>query len=457
MRISRDIAGEALGVQRQEQECRALAERLGLDVVEVYADNDLSAYSGKPRPAYERMLADVESGRVQVVIAWHADRLYRAMPDLERFVDICERTRCEVRTVTSGDLDLSTASGRMSARILGAVARQETERRVERQRLANAQRRAAGKRHAGGQRAFGYERDMTVVEAEAQAVREAYEHVLSGGTIRGLATRWNAAGLTTTFGNAWRSSGVRDVLRNPAYIAKSALNREAVADGSWQPLVDLETWSAVQTILDSPERMTHRTDGRRKYLLPSILTCGKCGGKMVTGRTERGVRTYVCEHRHMSRKAEPVDNYVIGQVIGRIPTLELRPRDADTRQEDDTAALTAKLQDLAVAYAEDKITLAQMEAASQALRTRLDAAQERQARLQDANVVTRYLVDPHATWHMTDDDQHRALIVALTERIVLQPVGRGTRGFDPESVQITWADSERIVSENIWSKLRTTI
>ena len=54
VRISRDRNGDCLGVERQEQECRTLAERLGWTVTEVYSDNDISAFSGRRRPDYER-------------------------------------------------------------------------------------------------------------------------------------------------------------------------------------------------------------------------------------------------------------------------------------------------------------------------------------------------------------------------------------------------------------------
>lgn len=55
-RISSDKSGQSAGVERQEADCRALASRLGLTVSHVLVDNDISAYSGKPRPQYKRLL-----------------------------------------------------------------------------------------------------------------------------------------------------------------------------------------------------------------------------------------------------------------------------------------------------------------------------------------------------------------------------------------------------------------
>jgi DNA invertase Pin-like site-specific DNA recombinase len=84
-----------------------LAAALGWDVVEVYEDNDIGAYSGKRRPAYERMLADLAAGRVDAVIAWHPDRLHRRPDELEPFIELIEHTGALVRTCTAGELDLS--------------------------------------------------------------------------------------------------------------------------------------------------------------------------------------------------------------------------------------------------------------------------------------------------------------------------------------------------------------
>lgn len=73
-RVSPDCSREELGVRRQLEDGRAEAERRGWTVAEEYVDDDLSAYSGKKRPAYERMLTDLADGRRGGVIVWHMDR-----------------------------------------------------------------------------------------------------------------------------------------------------------------------------------------------------------------------------------------------------------------------------------------------------------------------------------------------------------------------------------------------
>src|SRR4051794_14898011 len=120
-RQSLDRTGEGAAIDRQIHDCRRLAESRGWDVVEVLTDNDLSASNGKPRPAYSRLLAAMRSGAVEHIVVWHVDRLTRRLIDLEEVIGICEATGVRLSTVT-GDLDLSTDTGRMLARILASVA-----------------------------------------------------------------------------------------------------------------------------------------------------------------------------------------------------------------------------------------------------------------------------------------------------------------------------------------------
>src|SRR5262245_33063122 len=133
-RISNDHASDRLGVSRQEQDCRLLCQQRGWEVVSVFEDDDRSAFAGRPRPGYLKMLERLELSDVRAIVAWHPDRLHRSPLELEDFIDLIERTGATVATVQGGDYDLSMASGRMTARVVGAVARHESEHKSERLR-----------------------------------------------------------------------------------------------------------------------------------------------------------------------------------------------------------------------------------------------------------------------------------------------------------------------------------
>ncbi|HTS15529.1 MAG TPA: recombinase family protein, partial [Candidatus Sulfotelmatobacter sp.] len=161
-----------LGVRRQEKDARALCGRKGWTVAEVFVDDDVSAWSGKKRPAYERMLAALEAGELSAVAVYDLDRLHRQPRDLERFFDVCERARVRDLASVTGDVDLATSEGRMLARIMGAVAAKssdDTSRRIKRKLEDLA---AEGQHH--GRRPFGYSPSgTTIVEDEAALLRQA--------------------------------------------------------------------------------------------------------------------------------------------------------------------------------------------------------------------------------------------------------------------------------------------
>ena len=77
---------------RQEADCRKLAEDRGLTVTQVYVDNDLSAYSGEPRPGYKALLGSARDGLLDVLLAWHPDRLHRSPVELEEFIASAKST-----------------------------------------------------------------------------------------------------------------------------------------------------------------------------------------------------------------------------------------------------------------------------------------------------------------------------------------------------------------------------
>ena len=140
-----------MAISRQLADCEQLAARRGWTVVERYVDSDISAYSGKRRPEYQRLLDDIDRGAVEAVVVYHADRLHRHPRELEDFIDLCQRTKTRIATV-SGDLDLATHEGQLLARITGAVAPKESDDKSRRIRRKHEELASAGKLSGGGTR-----------------------------------------------------------------------------------------------------------------------------------------------------------------------------------------------------------------------------------------------------------------------------------------------------------------
>ena len=282
VRISRDPEGLRAGVERQRVDCLRFCEERRWSVLGVYEDNDTSAYSGTPRNGYEALLRALKVQRVDALVCWHPDRLHRSPKELETFIDLIDATGVSVHSVTAGDFDLSSAEGRMLARITGSVARHESERKSERVRRAKQQEAAEGRFHGGG-RPFGYQTDgVTLDRAEAELIREAARKIVRGGSCRSIANDWNAAGVLTPRGGRWVGQVVRRVLLSPRIRGYREYRGEIVGKGAWEPILDPEAGASVEAVLLSPDRVTNGgVIGRRNYLAGYVF-CGRCETRLFT-------------------------------------------------------------------------------------------------------------------------------------------------------------------------------
>jgi DNA invertase Pin-like site-specific DNA recombinase len=93
-----------------------LADLEGWSVDEVLIDNDLSAYSGACRPEYERLLDLVRRREIDVIVAYHPDRLYRRLADLVELTKVVASAGVEIRTVAAGHVDLKRPVHRPGSR-----------------------------------------------------------------------------------------------------------------------------------------------------------------------------------------------------------------------------------------------------------------------------------------------------------------------------------------------------
>jgi len=125
-RISLDVEGDGKGVQRQLEDCRRTILSNGWPLGVEYVDNDISAYSGKHRPEYERMLADIEGGDVDAIVCYNLDRLTRQPKEFERFNDAVRAAGISHVVFVTGGMDLGTDDGLLIGRIYAAVAAQES-------------------------------------------------------------------------------------------------------------------------------------------------------------------------------------------------------------------------------------------------------------------------------------------------------------------------------------------
>lgn len=455
-RISQDREGAGLGVDRQEADCRALAARNGWEVAAVLVDNDISAYQGrKKRPGYEQLLEYVRTGTASIVIAWHTDRLHRSLRELLTYMDACEPYSVATHTVTAGPVDLTTSSGRLMAKMLGAIAEHESEHKAERIRRAQLQKSTAGL-WIGGTRPFGWRVNSaglaTVDESEAAVIRDACRRVLEGVSLGSIIRELNDAGVKTSIGGEWSYATLRQALRRPRNAGLVTYGGEVVNDAIWPAIVDETTWRSVDALLADPARRT-TTSRAVKWLMAGIATC-ECGETVRSASVGRPggqkaaiYRCRVTGKGHVGRRAADVDALVRDVIIERLRQPDVRtvltsverPDDAELRIEADR--LRARMTDAADAYAADEITRTQLQQINAAVSTRLRAVEEQMTiRTRDVSLAPFLAgdTDPEAIWDGLGIEKQRAVVRALVD-VRLRRTNRASgRFFNPETVDFTW-------------------
>jgi site-specific DNA recombinase len=461
-RISQDRTGKMAGIARQEPDCRALAERLGWDVAEVYVDNDVSAYKAKRRPGFERMKDDLRAGRIGAVVCWHPDRLYRRARELEDFVDLVNEVKAEVATVQAGTVDLATPNGRLVARIGASVAQHESEHKGERVKAWHKQRAEAGQ-PGGGLRPFGYRPDrVTIDRAEAKLIREAAARRLAGESYYEIVRDWNARGLRTVTGRQWTVTSLGGVMRGPR-IAGLRQHNGRLHAAVWAAIVDREDWDVLVAM-----RKDNGVRGRPpKYLLAGLVLCGgtdhdgtPCGKPMSTSHTgvraAGKVRTYACggkqTHWHgcgrVAAHAEKVEAVVVNKVfdafdespLGEVVAAKAGSGD-NTELVSQLVKLEGRLDTLEHEYSVEGLwskpkflkRKAELEERIADLSAKLDIGQAVAAgRLPDG------IDDLRAWWPDATVEQQRTVIRLVVDHIVIHPAGRGGNVFNEDRVEVCW-------------------
>lgn len=446
-RMSEDKTGKEAGVTRQLKESRDLARRKGIEVVTELSDNDISATTGKRRPAFEQLIQLVESGRIDTVIVWHPDRLYRKLRDLVRLTEIASKTGLTIASVQAGDIDLNTPSGRLNASILGAVATNEGEQRTERQKSAYRQKAEAGEWHFS-HRPFGYRREGRAVvlePAEAEIVRDLmHRYYDTGASRRGLMGELNSRGILTPKGKPWGIIQLRDLLGNSRYAGIASYNGvEVGVKGNWPAIVSEQDWRRWQT--KAAKRKRRSTFTTAKHLLSGIARCGVCGSVCyVKYRSGSDTISYACQAKNcVSRGTVPTDSYVEAVAVARLQmpdALEsLRPKSEPIEAIlSERANVQARLDDLAELVADGTLTAQSARDAAKPLRGKLDALDARIEAVRGVQGLPfdELGADVAGRWSGLTLTQKRAIIRSLMTVTIDRQGGKKT--FDPESIRIEW-------------------
>lgn len=289
LRLSAKSKGNknASNLDTQEADCRKLAEDMGATVVATFREYGESAFdrdNPDDRPAYAELCDMVRAKDIDVVIAWHTDRLWRDELEKALFIRDAQRAGLSLIVTKTARLDPQNPDDEFMLSILTAVSRKESadkSRRIKSKMAANA--RAGLAAGTGRNRPYGYAADrVTIVPEEAAVIREMCRRLLNGESLHSVAKWANASGARTTAGNEFDTQSIRTIATSYRHAGLRAVgkaqNAKVVAVAEWEPIVDVDTINRLRALLLDPDRRTNRV--ARKYLLTGLLKCGRCDQAM---------------------------------------------------------------------------------------------------------------------------------------------------------------------------------
>ena len=223
-----------------------------------YDDGGFSGGSME-RPGLMQLLADVEAGRIDVIVVYKVDRLTRSLADFAKMVDLFDGAEVSFVSVTQA-FNTTSSMGRLTLNVLLSFA--QFEREVTAERIRDKV--AASKRKGiwmGGAVPMGYDvkdKGLIVNPDEAKAIRTIFAEYLAAGSVREMSDRLDALGIvsksrtdrhgSTTGGMSFSRGALYNILRNTVYIGKTR-HKDELYDGLHEAIIDDATWEQVQELL----------------------------------------------------------------------------------------------------------------------------------------------------------------------------------------------------------------
>jgi site-specific DNA recombinase len=485
LRLSKAIGGRELeGVERQERICRALAEKHGIDLRRVYTDNNLSAWKpDRKRPAWDRMLADIERGEIAGLLTVHGDRLMRHPDDCGALIKASDAgggiAVLAPDDEYSADLrnpDVKAGLWEGSIRAWREVAR--TSRRVRdavldkrRQGIVSSRARMFG--YAFTTTGTGHDRNVlswTVDPVQAAIIREVARRLIAGEPHIAICRDLTTRGIRTADGYCFDITTMKNMIRLPRHGGEHVyqeadgkprrfelLRPVDMPDGEPWPILDRATYDALHRYLATKGSGPCR---RNHYLLSGVLTCGKCGGSVRGhGRYKarnQNVDRYACQRCFLSIIAEPVDDLVSKEVLKWYATVGSR-LDVDNAPATDGELAAARADIARIGEAVTGLTAKLLQTKDQtgrplytwetisddpAMRTMDRMLADARRRVAELDIPERTIIragaNAQALWDSGDIDTRRNMVRTAVRVLTISPASKrgGIPCFDPDRITL---------------------
>lgn len=430
----------------QRKKMRAWAASNGVEIVREVVDDGIGASHStrRQRQGWPEVMRMVEAGEVDVIVAWSLDRMLRRMDELHALIELYKRTdsgTLTVITLGSGELDLSTSGGRFTAKVLIAKAEMDIEELVERVTRGKEGSAYKGKPN-GFVNAFGYaDNGMTIIEDEADLIRDGAERALRGESYESIARDWNTQGARLTRGGKkWTSPRVSGVLRNPRYAGIVTYHGEELegVQAAWEPILDRATYERLVAL--GALYVGGGRSPKKRNAFTRVFEC-ECGNRMIRSSWGKArYKVYRCNRTtyspdacgRMHIKAEQADRVALNLLLKEMENGPRGPRakgDPNTATIREVARLEQEIKEDADLYGAGKITRTEWFAIREIKQQRYAALRAKLTRTGTSEIRNAWIGradELREVWPTMDPSEQNAIARSVFVRI------RVTReGIDP--------------------------
>lgn len=382
------------------------------------------------------------------MVVYNIDRLTRSPKELEALIELFDRLGLTDLATATGDFDFGSDQGLFVARIMSAVAAQESDRksaRLQRKMRERAERGLPGS--SGGRRAYGWQEDrITLIRTEAEIIKQLARRYLAGESVTSLANWMNDENLPTVTGGQWGMATIRTMLANPRLAGQRTHRGQIVARGVWEPIITDEQHRQIVALMQT--RKVNQVRSPRRALLSRTLRCALCGSVMFSGGSQNGSRRYVCQADpgrtgcgRMSIKAEPLEEIVVEAVLTRLDSPEFAAALARATQTNETVSTVAKalakdqeqMEELAQMWSGREISTAEWKAAREPIEARIRTAERRLAS-ETGSIPVEGLAGHGSAlreqWSGLNLTRQHAIVTTIIDTITIHPAkAQGSRDY----------------------------
>lgn len=314
-RVSTDMQyeeGYSLEAQKLRLDAYALSQ--GWTVVKDYCDEGYSAKNTE-RPALQELLDDIRNKKVDVVLVYRLDRFVRNVQDLHAILQIMDQNDVKFKSATEV-FDTTSAIGRLFITLVAAIAQWERETISERVRDTLIKRAEQGLWN-GGPVPLGYnlqDGNLVINEKESKIIKYIFDSYPQKG-MAAIARELNTIGAKTKKNGRFSQKSIQRIIKNPIYTGKIRWNSHNVKNGKlvktneeiivpiaqkdFKPLIDQPLFERVNNLIHS--RVKNKYKGDNNYLFSRLLTCSRCGTRLISHKRRRTdghyYRYYTCRER----------------------------------------------------------------------------------------------------------------------------------------------------------------